>query len=228
MANNVLVITPTYNEKDNISDLLAKIVAVCPDADILVVDDNSPDGTGQIVESMAKKDSRITCLHRAHKDGLGWRAGSGAIFDLTSNKLRPKGWTSADAAGLPIFPGLVRYDEVVEQKEIRHALRFTVKKSQRAFIEPARHYASNRKDKNLPPMGLRVRLKADYDMSGFPPGVQVILKGLKKYGMILADNGGDWFISGVHDMRWNSDELGALKRVKGRDLEVVFTGETEM
>lgn len=150
-----------------------------------------------------------------------YRAGSGAIFDLNSNRLRPLGWTSADAAGLPIFPGLVRYDEVVEQKAIRHALRFTVARTRRAFIAPARHFASSSDDPNLPPMGMRVRLKASYDITAFPKNVQVILKALKTYGMVLADNGADWFLSGSHDERWNNDELAAIKRVRGSDLEVV-------
>jgi hypothetical protein len=163
-------------------------------------------------------------LFSARREGDIWKAGSGAVFDLNSNQLRPAGWTSADAAGLPLFPALVRYDEVVEQKEIRHALRFTAKRTQRAYIYPARHRASRSKDPNLPPMGLRVRLKADYDISGFPAPAQVILKALKKYGMILADNGGNWFISGAPDPRWNDDELGTLKRVKGKDFEVVRIG----
>ncbi len=154
-----------------------------------------------------------------------WKAGSGAIFDLSSNKLRPLNWTSADAAGLPIFPGLVRYDEVVEQGEIRHALRFTVRKTQRAYILPATHFASRSKDGNLPPMGLRVRLRADYDISKFPKSAQVILTALKKYGMLLADNGSDWFITGTPDNRWIDDELHTLKRIKGRDMECVDTGE---
>lgn len=163
-------------------------------------------------------------LYRVFETDKGWKADSGAIFDLTSNELRPAGWTSADAAGLPIFPGLVRYDEVVEKGEINHALRFTVKRTQRGYILPATHFASHSRDASLPPMGLRVRLKADYDISGFPKEVQVILKALKKYGMILADNGGDWFITGAPDPRWDDDALAALKKVKGGDLEVVYTG----
>ncbi|MBI1311819.1 hypothetical protein GC176_11050 [bacterium] len=155
---------------------------------------------------------------------VGWRAGSGAIFDLSRNHDRPEGWTSADAAGLPIFPGLVRYDEVAAG-EIRHALRFTVVKSQRAYIFPARHFASRSSDPNLPPMGLRVRLRADFDVSKFPPGVRVILTALQRYGMLLADNGSDWFISGAPDPRWNDSELATLKQIKGRDLECVVTGE---
>lgn len=158
--------------------------------------------------------------------GKGWRAGSGAIFDLKKNSVqRTKGWTSADAAGLPVLAGLVRYDEVVERKEITHALRFTIVKSRHGYVSPATHYASPRKDPNLPPMGMRVRLKADYDISKFPASAQTILKALKKYGMIVADNGGDWFISGAPDPRWNDDEINTLKRVKGSDFEVVKMGE---
>lgn len=167
---------------------------------------------------------RLYELFALRREGDSWTAGCGAIFDLNSNKLRPAGWTSADAAGLPILPGLVRYDEVVEQGEIRHAVRFTASKTRRAYIFPARHWASSHTDPKLPPMGLRVRLKADYDISEFPAKVQVILRALKKYGMLLADNGSDWFITGAPDARWDNDELAPLKRVKGRDLEVVRTG----
>ncbi|QDT34996.1 hypothetical protein [Thalassoglobus polymorphus] len=155
-------------------------------------------------------------------DGQLWRAESGAIFDLAQHPSRPVGWTSADAAGLPIFPGLVRYDEVMEQKEIRHALRFTVNDTRRAFVPPATHWASRSNDPRLPPMGMRVRLRANYDISDFPPEAQVILKALKKYGMILADNGGDWYISGAPDPRWDNDALHTLKKVQGKDLEVVL------
>src|SRR5438046_3075508 len=153
--------------------------------------------------------------------GASWDCGSGAIFDMASNALRPSGWTSADAAGLPIFPGLVRYDEVVLGGEIRHALRFTVSRTRRAYVYPARHFASSSTDSNLPPMGMRVRLKAGYDISGYPPSAQVVLRALKKYGMIVADNGSDWFISGAPDARWNDTELNTLKNVHGRDFEVV-------
>lgn len=166
-------------------------------------------------------------LFRAFKDGSGWRADSGAIYDLTSNRLRPAGWTSADAAGLPIFPGLVRYEEVVEQKEIRHAMRFTAQKTQRAYISPARHFASPYRDANLPPMGLRVRLKAGFDISGFAAPVQVILRALKRHGLILADNGGNWFITGAPNPRWDDQILRQLKRVKGRDLEAIYSGPLE-
>jgi hypothetical protein len=158
-----------------------------------------------------------------NSDG-SWRAASGAIFDLKSNALRPEGWTSSDAAGLPIFPGLVRYDEVFEQRQIRHALRFTVNKSRRAYVFPARHYASSETGANLPPMGMRVRLKAAFDISSYSPANQVILRALKKYGMFVADNGPSWFLSGAPDMRWSNDDLGMLKIVKGHDFEVVRMG----
>ena len=169
---------------------------------------------------------RLYELFDAHpvNGGDRWTAGSGAIFDLSSNSLRPAGWTSADAAGLPILPGLVRYDEVVEQKEIRHALRFTCPTTRRAYVAPARHFASSRTDASQPPMGMRVRLKANVDISGFPPNVQVILRALKTYGMFLADNGSSFYVTGTHDMRWNDDEIGAMKQLRGRDFEVVKMG----
>jgi hypothetical protein len=153
-----------------------------------------------------------------------WNAGSGAIFDLKSNQLRPDTWTSADAAGLPILPGLVRYEEVVEKGVIDHALRFTVQNSRNAFIHPATHGASNSSSVNLPPMGMRVRLKAGFDISTFSPHVQVILKALKKYGMFVADNGSNWYISGAPDPRWDDDELGQLKTIAGSNFEVVKMG----
>lgn len=153
-----------------------------------------------------------------------WSAGSGAVFDLTSNNLRPDTWTSADAAGLPIFPGLVRYDEVVEKGVISHALRFTVKNSRNAFIHPATHAASSSSNQNYPPMGMRVRLKAGFDISGFAPHIQVILKALKKYGMFVADNGSNWYISGAPDTRWDDEELGELKTIAGSNFEVVKMG----
>jgi hypothetical protein len=151
-----------------------------------------------------------------------WRAGSGAIWDLSSNALRPEGWTSADAAGLPILPGLARYDEVAAGT-IEHALRFTVSRSRRAYIYPARHYASSLTDPSLPPMGLRVRLKASFDTSGFPPQARVVLDALKEYGMMVADNGSNWFISGVPDSRWNNEDLRTLRNVTGSNFEVVDT-----
>lgn len=161
-------------------------------------------------------------LFYAFKAGSNsWTAGSGAVFDLSKNDLRPAGWTSADAAGLPIFPGLVRYDEVL-RGEINHAIRFTVQHTRRAYITPARHYASSLTGSQYPPMGMRVRLKADFDISGFSTNNQVILRALKKYGMILADNGSDWFMSGAHDERWSDDELSELKDLKGSNFEVVL------
>jgi hypothetical protein len=151
----------------------------------------------------------------------GWHAGSGAVFDLRSNTLRPSGWTSADAAGLPVLPGLLRYDEVASG-EITHAVRFTAPITRKAFIWPARHYASSNTDPRYPPMGQRFRLKANYDISAFSPETQVILRALKKYGMILADNGSAWYISGCPDSRWNNDVLvGELRRVKGSDFEAI-------
>ncbi|MFY9234020.1 MAG: hypothetical protein WAO58_06105 [Fimbriimonadaceae bacterium] len=158
------------------------------------------------------------------EDG-SWQCGSGAVFDMKSNALRQEGWTSADAAGLPIFPGLVRYDEVVLRGEIRHALRFTASQTRRAYTYPARHWASSDDSPSRPPMGMRVRLKAGFDISSFPPSAQVILRALKKYGMMLADNGGNWYISGAPDPRWDDDELNTLKQLRGRDFEVVRMGQ---
>ena len=149
-----------------------------------------------------------------------WHAGSGAIFDLSSNALRPAGWTSADAAGLPILAGLVRYDEVAAG-EIAHALRFTVSRTRRAYVHPARHWASSDTSPLRPPMGMRVRLKASFNVSGYPARVQVILRALQKYGMIVADNGSDWYLSGVADARWNDGELNTLKQLRGSDFEVI-------
>jgi hypothetical protein len=154
--------------------------------------------------------------------GKRWGAGSGAIWNLRSNRLRPRNWTSADAAGLPILPGLARYEEV-RRGSINHALRFTASRTRRAYVHPATHYASNSNDPALPPMGLRVRLKASYDISGFPRQSRVILKALKRYGMILADNGSSWFISGAPSPGWNNDDLHQLRRVRGEAFEVVRT-----
>ena len=156
--------------------------------------------------------------------GPGWRCGSGAIFDLRSNALRPDGWTSADAAGLPILPGLVRREEVLAG-EILHALRFTVRRTQRAYVSPATHFASSDTDPDLPPMGMRVRLKASYDLSRFSGPARVILTALARYGMFVADNGSDWFVSGETNTAWNDDELDQLKTVPGSAFEVVRLGE---
>jgi len=195
---------------------------VPPDAPI----EGGTDGGGDRHVIVVDRDNWVLYeLYDAHFTGPGWRAGSGAVFYLASNMLRPAGWTSADAAGLPIFPGLVRYDETVEQGEIRHALRFTASRTRRAYAYPARHFASSSSDPRLPPMGLRVRLKASVEIAGFPPAVQVILRALKKYGMFLADNGSDWFVSGAPDPRWDDEELAALRRIKGRDFEAVQLGQ---
>ncbi len=155
---------------------------------------------------------------------IGWSAGSGAKFDFATSPARPAGWTSADAAGLPIFPGLVRYDEVVGRGEIRHALRFTIVRSRRAYVAPATHFASSYTGADRPPMGMRVRLKASFDVSTFPVQARVVLTALKLYGMIVADNGGDWFISGAPDTRWDDDQLNTLKSVAGSNFEVVRMG----
>ncbi|CAG0981678.1 hypothetical protein PHYC_01799 [Phycisphaerales bacterium] len=164
-------------------------------------------------------------MYRAFPQPDGsWHADCGAVFDLTSNNLRPETWTSADAAGLPIFAGLVRYDEAVERGAIKHALRFTASRTQRGYIHPATHWASTSTDPNLPPMGLRVRLKASFDIAPFPASVRPILRAMKTYGMFVADNGSDWFVSGAPDPRWNDDELHTLGQVHGSDFEAVDTG----
>lgn len=155
--------------------------------------------------------------------GPGWSCGSGAVFDLRSNALRRDGWTSADAAGLPILPGLVRRDEV-KSGEIRHALRFTTRRTQRAYVHPATHFASTDGNPALPPMGLRVRLKAGFDLAPFRGDARVILAALKRYGMFVADNGGDWFISGETNRQWDDDDLEQLKSVPGGAFEVVRLG----
>jgi len=153
----------------------------------------------------------------------GWTAANGAIFNLYSDKLRPDGWTSADAAGLPILPGLARYDEVAAGA-ITHALRFTVSQTQAGFIHPATHYASSSTNPALPPMGLRLRLKASYDISSFTGQSLVILTALKKYGMMVADNGSSWYITGAPDPGWDDTDLDQLKTVPGSAFEVVVTG----
>ena len=161
----------------------------------------------------------------AYKDANdnNWTAANGAVFNLYSDTLRPDGWTSADAAGLPILPGLVRYDEVAAG-EIKHALRFTVAQTQAGYIHPATHFASSSTNPALPPMGLRLRLKASYNISTFTGEALIILTALKKYGMIVADNGSSWFITGAPDPRWNDTELEELKSVPGSAFEVVATG----
>jgi hypothetical protein len=177
-------------------------------------------GDGHIL--LVDKDAcKLYELYDASGRGTDWKAGSGAVWDLRSNHLRPNGWTSADAAGLPILPGLVRYDEVAGGA-IRHALRFTAERTARAHIYPARHDAGDG-DASLPPMGLRVRLKASFDISKYGKQSRVVLQALKTYGMILADNGSNWYISGASDRRYNDDDLHQLGKIKGSDFEVVDT-----
>ena len=180
-----------------------------------------PGGGDQHLLVITRDEWKLYELFYLVRSGAVWTAGSGAIFDLTAGTLRPAGWTSADAAGLPILPGLVRWDEVMDAQEIRHALRFTVQNTRRAYIAPARHWASSSTDALRPPMGMRVRLKEAFDISGYPAAAQVILRALKRYGMIVADNGSDFFLSGTADARWNDDVNNTLKQVKVGDFEVV-------
>jgi hypothetical protein len=159
-------------------------------------------------------------IYDAFPQATSWQGGSGAIFNLLSDALRPATWTSADAAGLPIFPGLVRYEEVAAGA-IRHAIRFTVPQSQKAYVWPARHYASSLTGTQYPPMGARFRLKASFDISHFSPANQVILTALKQYGMILADNGSSWFLSGAPNDNWNNSDLHQLTTILGSNFEAV-------
>lgn len=196
-----------------------------PDAPV----EGGPNGTGDRHVLAVDADAHMLYeLYDARFDAAGqrWVAGSGAVWDLDAICVRPDGWTSADAAGLPMLPGLVRYDEVAAGA-ITHALRFTVPRTQRAYVYPASHYASSSTDLSLPPMGTRLRLKADYDVSGFPREVQVILQALKTYGMIVADNGSAFYLSGAPDPRWNDDALHTLSQVKGSDFEVVDASSLE-
>jgi hypothetical protein len=186
--------------------------------------EGGPSSTGdRHVLTVDRDHCKLYELYRAFRTAKGWKAASGAVFNLRSNALRPLGWTSADAAGLPIFPGLVRYDEV-KAGAIKHALRFTVARTQRGYVLPATHFASSSTDPDLPPMGLRFRLRQDFDLSGFRGQAKIILRALKDYGMIVADNGSNWYITGAADPRWDDDDLGQLKRVPGSAFEVVDTG----
>jgi hypothetical protein len=171
--------------------------------------------------------NRDTCtdyeLYAAYpRPGGSWHAGSGAIFNLRSDRLRPAGWTSADAAGLPILPGLARYDEV-KRGSIDHALRFTAPCTAKAYVYPARHFASTCSGANLPPMGLRVRLNASVKISGLPYQARIVAQALKRYGLILADNGSPWYISGAPDRHWNNSALHLLDQLTGRDFQVINT-----
>ncbi len=165
---------------------------------------------------------RLYELFALRSSGGRWTAGSGATWNLRTNRVRPAGWTSADAAGLPILPGLARFDDVARGR-ITHALRFTAPRTRRAYLWPARHFASDSDDPSLPPMGLRVRLKADFPVAGFPRQARIVLAGLKAYGMILADNGSSWYVSGAPDPRWSNDALHTLHDVPGSAFEVVDT-----
>ena len=167
---------------------------------------------------------RLFELFAAERRGRSWRAGSGAIFSLRSNRMRPRGWTSADAAGLPIVPGLARYEEVAAG-EIAHALRFTAARTRRAFVYPARHFASSLTDPALPAMGQRVRLRAGVAEQRFGRQARVVVRALKRYGMLLADNGSPWFVSGAPDPRWDNGDLRTLRSLSGRDFEVVDTAQ---
>ncbi|HEX6385233.1 MAG TPA: hypothetical protein VF177_11230 [Anaerolineae bacterium] len=191
---------------------------VPPDAPI----EGGPDSSGDRHVLVVDRDECILYeLYRAFPQGDdSWKADSGAVFDLNSHGLRPAGWTSADAAGLPILPGLVRYEEVASG-EIGHAIRFTAPETRRAYVWPARHFASNLTGSEYPPMGQRFRLRADFDTSGYSHDARVILEALKKYGMILADNGSAWYISGAPDERWDNDVLHELDDVMGSDFEAV-------
>lgn len=192
-------------------------------------DDGKKFGGDRHVIVIDRDTNRLYEMGRAFpRDDISWRADAGAIFHLDSNDMRPTakhGWTSADAAGLSIFSGLVRYDEIAAGM-IPHALRFTVAQTRRAYVKPANHWASDNDDPNLPPMGMRVRLKASYQIpDNFSPETKVILQALKTYGMMVADNGSNWYISGAPDDRWNNDHLvNELRQVTGSNFEVVKMG----
>lgn len=184
--------------------------------------EGGPNADGDRHVIVLDKDSCLLYeLYDAHPQPDGsWRAGSGAIYNLKTNRLRPDTWTSADAAGLPILPGLVRYEEAMSG-EIKHAIRFTAPKTRKAYVWPARHFASSLTDPKYPPMGQRFRLKADFDTSEFPPQARPILQAMKTYGIILADNGAPWFICGAPDERWDNKQLRHLRRLTGKDFEAV-------
>jgi len=193
---------------------------------------NAPvEGAGEEGDRHVLVLQRGTCrlyeLYAAQRAGGGWQAGSGAVFNLRSNALRPDGWTSADAAGLPIFPLLVRYPEV-RAGRIDHALRVTVARTQRGFIHPATHFASGSSDPTLPPMGLRLRLKASFNLAGYRGEALVVLQALRRYGLIVADNGSSWYITGAPDPRWRDEDLDQLKRVPGSAFEAVRTGPVRL
>lgn len=179
-------------------------------------------GSDQHLLILARDTCTLYELWDARPTATGWAAGSGAVWDLRSNALRPAGWTSADAAGLPILPGLVRYDEVAAGF-IGHAIRFTAPRTRRAYLYPARHFASSSTSAALPPMGARLRLAASYDISSLPPQARVIAQAMKTYGIILADNGSAWFFQGASDPRFVDAQLNTLKTIPGSAFQVVDT-----
>ncbi len=175
---------------------------------------------------VASGDCHLYELYGAMRSGSGWSAASGAVFDLRSDGLRPDTWTSADAAGLPILPGLVRWDEI-QAGHIDHALRFTVSRTQKGFIHPATHQAGATTDPDVAPMGARFRLRASFDLSGYHGAALVVLRALQRYGMFVADNGSNWFLSGATDTRWNDADLNQLKSVPGSAFEAVASGPVQ-
>jgi hypothetical protein len=185
------------------------------------------EGDAHVVVLVEGSPCRLYELANAVHEGDGWSGTYGAAFDLSSNELRPLGWTSADAAGLPILPGLVRYDEVAAGR-IEHAIRVTFSQTQRGYILPATHHASDDTDPDLPPMGLRLRLSADYDLTGMTGQSLVIATALKEYGFIVADNGSDWYFTGERNEGWDDDDLAQLKDIPGTAFEVVDTGEVQV
>ena len=183
------------------------------------------DGGDAHVLTLRQGDCKLFELYAAAREGSGWHAYSGAVWDLKSNQLRPEGWTSADAAGLPILPGLARRDEA-DAGAIRHALRITVPVTQKAYIHPATHWASSNTDTDQPPMGLRVRLKAGYDISGLRGQAHAIAQALKTYGALVADNAGSprVYVGGVVDRGWDDEALNGIKSIPASALEAVQTG----
>ncbi len=212
--------TPTYRVRFEYADESDRVRYPIPKN---VHIEGGPRSTGDRHALLVDKSTcRLYELYDLHHTSRGWTAGSGATWSLSSDKLRPAGWTSADAAGLPIFPGLARWDEV-SAGVIDHALRFTAPETRRAYVYPARHFASSSTSASLPPMGLRVRLKASVDISSFPKQARVVLQALKTYGMILADNGSPWYVSGAPNSHWSNDDLHSLSQLTGADFEVVDT-----
>jgi hypothetical protein len=215
--------TKTYKPTFQYADDSDKVAYPIPDHPLIEGGADAPQDSDRHILCIDIDTWKLYEMWHCFPKNNTWDCGSGCVFDLTKSSVgqRPKGLTSADAAGLPIFPGLVRYDEAAIKKVIDHAVRFTIVKSQHAYVAPATHYASSKTDKSLPPMGMRVRLKASVDISTYPDEDKALLAALKKYGMIVADNGGNWYISGAPDPRWNDDNLQTLRKVKGTDFDVI-------